>query len=468
MSKIHTCLQSWSDKFLYQKISYDEICLYSSIHEYVSAVGESLCASTLVKGKGHVQGFEVSFLDEFERLNMLLLRYIPGRPGAKWCALPQLLEEYGVCLPENVKDFLDNNVNIPDYGCKKPEEKLSSPINPSTSGKFKPLQNISLRLCKTVTLKELSNYIARVIDFQKPLAEHLTMFIFFHLKKSKLFDVYLHYYLEKQPHGGASSGLPMHSLVIALKDTSELISKIIQGTATYSEMITMDESLLEQVEIQNEFKILSDYIGSGITEGLEQVKSMIELFQYTRYIKSIKSACEQYQLQACTEDPCMKELIQIMEENMSKENRLGMTPAMASRKMKRVKKILCLEEKTSSKCLDIFAAVTDSGSVYQFVKEKQFYGEKGQEIFLQQYRLITDQLQHESYDEQVLNHLFAAVKVISPFMEAKNFKDLMNKVTSQNAVSGVKHLEIVNTNITLIRLWFSRAEVMDYDPYGRP
>ena len=463
MAKIHTCLQSWSDKFLYQRISYDEICLYSSIHEYVSAVGEGLCASKLIIGKEEVQSCKITFLNEFEMLNVLLLLYIPNRPSAKWCALPQLLEKYGVYLPEEVKDFLDRSVNIPDYGCQKPEQQLSSPIDLRTSEKFKPHQNISLRLCKNVTLKELFYYVSRVQDFQKLLSEHdLNMFTFFHLKKSKLFDKYLRHYLEKQPQGEATGGLPVQSLVNALKDTSELISKIIQGTATYSEMITMDKSLLEQVEIQNEFKILSDYIGSGITEGLEQVKNMIELFQYTGYIKSIKLACEQYQLQACTEDPCMKELIQIMKENMSKENRLSMTPAMASGKIKRVKEILCLGAKSSSKCLDIFAAVADSVAIYNFVKEKQFYGEKGQEIFLQQYRLITAQLQHESYDEQVLNHLFAAVKVISPFMEPNCFNDLMTKVTSQNAVSGVKHLETVNKNITLIQLWFSRAEVIGH------
>ena len=84
----------------------------------------------------------------------------------------------------------------------------------------------------------------------------------------------------------------------------------------------------------------------------------------------------------------------------------------------------------------------------------------GQAIFLQQYQLITAQLQHEEYDEQVLNHLFAAFKVISPFMDAKkSFTELMREVTALNAVNGLKQLETVNTNITLIRLWFSRAEV---------
>ena len=78
-----------------------------------------------------------------------------------------------------------------------------------------------------------------------------------------------------------------------------------------------------------------------------------------------------------------------------------LTPLQAAEKMKRVKEILCLEGKMSSRCLDVFAAMRDSAAFYQFVRDKQFFGQQGQAIFLQQYQLITAQLQHEEYDEQV-------------------------------------------------------------------
>lgn len=139
-----------------------------------------------------------------------------------------------------------------------------------------------------------------------------------------------------------------------------------------------------------------------------------------------------------------------------------MTPIIASEKMKRVKRILCFSSHTDPKCLEIFAAVTDSAAFYQFVKEKHFYGKEGQENFLKQYELITAQLQHEDYDEQVLNHLRAAISVISPFMEATSFTQLMKDVNLLNSVNCLKQLETVNSNITLIRLWFSRAEVRLY------
>ena len=81
-------------------------------------------------------------------------------------------------------------------------------------------------------------------------------------------------------------------------------------------------------------------------------------------------------------------------------------------------------------------------------------------MFQQQYQLITAQLQHEEYNETVLNHLYAAFMFIKPFMDThQNFHQLMSQVTSLDVTNGLKQLETVNTNITLIQLWFSRAGV---------
>ena len=89
-------------------------------------------------------------------------------------------------------------------------------------------------------------------------------------------------------------------------------------------------------------------------------------------------------------------------------------------------------------------------------------GEKGQAMFQQQYQLITAQLQHEEYNETVLNHLYAAFKFISPFMDThQNFQQLMSQVTNLDVTNEMKQLQTVNTNITLIQLWFSRAEVSE-------
>ena len=92
--------------------------------------------------------------------------------------------------------------------------------------------------------------------------------------------------------------------------------------------------------------------------------------------------------------------------------------------------------------------------------EKEFVGVDGQALFNQQYQLVTTQLQHEEYNELVLNHLFAAFRLITPFVDSEQtFSSLMCQVASLGVYDASKQLETVNRNINLIRLWFSRAEV---------
>lgn len=125
-----------------------------------------------------------------------------------------------------------------------------------------------------------------------------------------------------------------------------------------------------------------------------------------------------------------------------------------------IKTALCLEGCTDYSCLKIFPAVANSAVFYQFIQEKQFVGEEGQALFQQQYQLITAQLQHEEYDDNVLNQLTAAFVFISPFMDREqSFRALMEAVTGLDTSHGLKQLETINENITLVRLWFSRAEV---------
>lgn len=512
MGEIQRVLQYWSDKFHHQNINYDEVLLYASNHVKLVPLGETLCASSLVVNFPAVQTVKTTFLRDFELLNALLLRYIPGQPDAKWCSLPSLLEEYGVCLPHKDQQLLNSKVGFPGTGGtgtggggggggghQIPADQLGTPLHPSTSGMFLPGHEISLSLHKSLTLKELSTIVRSVDCFQRPLTEHLGMLIFFKLKKSVLFDKYLRYNLKRiteklqlpdatlsqmqfsdfgfsmtmpaasfappTPKQGPSEGLPMTNLAHALKATSDLIFKIMRGTATYSEIIAEDRLMLQQLEIEREFAILSDYVqvsklSSEHQQGLEGIQSMLELFQFTTHVKNIVSVCQQYHLDTALSDPLLQELRDIMGDHITDEDRSKMTPIVAREKMRRVREILCLEGRVSSRCLDIFAAMTDSAAFYHFVRDKQFYGQQGLATFSQQYQLITAQLQHEEYDERVLNHLFAAFKVITPFMDSKkDFTQLMREVTALNAVNGLKQLETVNANITLIRLWFSRAEV---------
>ena len=299
-------------------------------------------------------------------------------------------------------------------------------------------------------------------------------------------------------------GLPLQLLHKALNRTHALILKLMQGTAAYSEITAEGELNLANLDIKEEFDALhsfSAYLKPPLAshKGLAGVQSMLELFQYSHHIQIIHCVCEQYNLQGCLNDPQLVELDQLVKKLNQEKSCAKLTLNEASEKLESVKKILCLSSKKSPHCLELFAAVGDSAAFYQFVRDKWFMKEgcqavakeksqvqedlsmkvsqvqavpkdvgdtvswkEAQALFWQQYQLVTAHLQHEEYDETVLNHLYAAFKFIGPFMDTQqSFHKLMSQVTSLDVTNGIKQLQTVNSNITLIQLWFSRAEVSE-------
>ena len=492
-------LKEWQDRFMLQKANYDEILLYASNHTHLHSLGNTFCITSLICDAQDSHRTKSTFLHEFESLNVLLLKYIPDQPDAKWCTLLALLQEYGVLPPRSLQQMISKCILFPGEEQPLHWESPTTPVPPSTTGQFQPGHEVSLKLSKNVSLLELAEVVTEIGKFQEPLLGHLPMLVFFKLHKSVMFDKYLRVMIgQNAQHLGGSvatgtvaaqfsgfnfsvpiplmtsilppvqcdedgeEGLPMKIFVRSLEKTREFLSKLMKGEAKYSEIIAEGALDLENLDITKEFSVLVEYskMSRLSCTGLSGVQSMLELFQYSNHINNIDSVCTQYKLRGCLDDPKLTKLKELVSELRSEEARAKLTPNEASRKMQQVKATLCFTEKTNSKCLDLFAVVRDSAVFYQFVRDKQFYGENGTAIFYQQYELITAQLQHEEYDEQVLNHLFAAFKMITPFMDSQqNLGTLMAKVLALDVTNGLRQLETVNANITLIRLWFSRAEV---------
>ena len=504
MHQVQAVLSEWHQRFNEQQVNYDEILFYASHQKELEKLHQTICASSpIVKD---IQSTKSMLLTAFEELNILLIKYIPSKADTKWCTLLSLLQDWGVALPSHLLDPIEQHVVIPGRG--KAGELLETPLPPNTRGIFKPPgQDISLKLTKAFTLQNLSEVVEGLQRFLQPLLDVLDMLIFFKLYPTKIFNEYLQFYLRKeseaeiketcsvreseeweqhntatittslysplptlpsvtmQSHPDNQSsvrGIPLDVLQRAVNCTHDLIMKLMQGTAAYSDIIAKGKLNLETLDIKQELSTLHEYAMHvkppvSSCKGLAGVRSMLELFQYIHHIKTIHSVCEQYQLQGCLEDVKLDELCTLVENLSSEESRARLTPLEASTKMERVRDILC---QASPSSLELFTVVGDSTEFYQFVRDKQFVGKKGQAVFQQQYQLITAQLQHEEYNETVLNHLYAAFKIIEPFMDQdQSFHRLISQVTRLDVTNGLKQLKTVNTNIILIQLWFSRIEV---------
>ena len=407
------------------------------------------------------------------------------------CALQHMLSKYGVALPSDILFTIKQHITFPGEAktATKKDQMLTHPIECSVSNAFCPDQDIQLEITRKVTMDKLKALVQSIDNFLTPVQPYMDLLTFFFLRDSEIFDKYVKLQLtkleEKQRPARKVSPAPMFALpaVVAeskpteiakgvsinalgevLKGTKELLLKLIKGSASYSDMIADGTLTLKSLDIDQEFSIINQYaehaqINITNAEGLKGVKSMLELFQYTHHIRVINSVCEQFQLKKCLEDPNLRELVTLANVLDQRGDQETLTAKDAISKRKTVTKILCCG--SNVRVLELFSAVADSADFYHFiVNEKQFVGQSGQALFKQQYQLLTTHLQHEEYNEVVLNHLFAAFKLIIPFTDRDvDFSTLMSKVSGLNAYDGRRQLETVNRNINLIRLWFSRAEV---------
>ena len=490
--RLQIVLIDWQKNFVENNCNYDDILLYANNQSKLFQIGQLVCSKSIIVGAQDTQFKMNYYLQLFEKVNAHFIKYISGNPDAKYSTLPQILHRYGVVFPSK----FTKHILLPgEKASPTGERPLLNPLSPCTTGLFQPPgQNISLEATKGLTMTELAVLTEQLDQFVKPLLDHMDMLVFFSLHQCEIFNNYLHLQLKEEclvkqfvsvyplmkpsvcfstlralpkQEGPKEEGFSLQILARALNTTRNFLAKLIQGTAKYSEIIAEGGMLtLESINIEAEFNTLASFFATvelaphiSNDEWLKAICSMLELFQYTSFhIPGIYGVCQQYNLEGCLNDPSLKEVVRLAEE--VERSRANLTPLKAVEKMQCVKSSLYHKKPGSYSSLGLFPAVANSAAFFQFVRDKRFDGEKGQAAFGQQYQLITAQLQHEEYNENVLNHLYAAYKFILPFMDSKqNFNSLMTKVTGLDVSGGLKHLETVNSNITLIRLWFSRAEV---------
>ena len=249
-----------------------------------------------------------------------------------------------------------------------------------------------------------------------------------------------------------------------------------KGNAKYGEIFTegfLQEDSMQSLDIANEFQIMRAFSefqknSDAYLEGEQGVKYMFELFQYTKQILVIHEVCSQYGLYQCLKDTNLKKLEKMINKIESAEDKAQVTGKIAIKLMKEILELLNFDDPyIGKKCLKIFPAVANCAEFYKFIQSKNFANDTS--AFRSQVELITSQLQHEDYNETILNHLMPAFQYICPFLnKTQSFRDLMHKIIKLyhdgvgfgcDSRNDFCQLETVNSNIIMIQLWFSRTEV---------
>lgn len=376
------------------------------------------------------------------------------------------------------------NVKLPQEVLTDITMHISLPVEVKTKERGELLQ---LEPFPTVILEDsaklasLTQIRMQIEYFLSPLDQFLECLVFFHLHQGGLFFQYVRFYLKKFEEQALSprtsefysfspSNQNVHilakvpaSVAHAVEEAVTLIDKLVNGSATYSD-ITRDESMdFSKRDVELDFGPLRQFaeISKKVTGNqncLDGVKDLLNLHAIAKKILIISKVCETYELRGCTSDDDFVSILDIARNMQDRQYRRTITLQDASSKLRLIKEKLCVSS-GHKEFLDLFPVVLHSIPFHCFAMEKGF-GE-GVKFFRQQYTLVSAQLQHEDYDHTVLSNLAGAFKFIEPFFnKEQSFGELMDRVSMLTNVSnGIQQLETVNSNIELIKIWFQKAEV---------
>ena len=84
IQRLHKMLSLWKSKLDDQSANYDDIHWYYQNQRHIYNLAEAVRGTSLVLLPHKISELQHSFLQEFEELNLLLLKYIPGEPKAGW------------------------------------------------------------------------------------------------------------------------------------------------------------------------------------------------------------------------------------------------------------------------------------------------------------------------------------------------------------------------------------------------
>ena len=405
------------------------------------------------------------FLQEFERLNISLLKYIPDDPDAKWCTLPALLQEYGVALPQNLQEMIANYVLFP--GDEKPHnwESPVNPMPPSTSQQFQLGHGISLELAKNVSLYQLAEMITGLDTFQAPLLQHLQKLVFFKLHKSLLFDKYLRSQIKhctgkaRQPKSQSkiesSLCLPKSSQVCnlqydereycvsmdvfvqSLKNTELFLFAVMKGDirVTIKEIIDVQSlSVMEETSLIMKFSNIYNLDCPGISKS----QRILKLCQWMEYIQNIQFIFHQYQLKNCIQDAKFTRLVSIINGLILEE----ITQDDADEMLKQIEEMFNINDMNYLKLL---TAMGDSESFYKVLQEN---------AGIALHHPVFQQLQH---DTAVIDDLPIAISLMSIFDDKEqDVVSLLSRIFEVPNVQDCIHkLKNINTNLALVVQLFS-------------
>ena len=323
-----------------------------------------------------------------------------------------------------------------------------------------------------ITYEQLLNLVSEVEKLFSPLKPHLNMLEYFHLNKSDTFDIFVKANLPLKEQ------LAPADLVPVLDTVKGMLKDMLFGVATYKDLssIMNDSVYVNLNEVSQEIKILSEfpefYDDISTSIAVTHFESIMIFHESLKHVDHLCKFCKEFQLVKCLEDEKINRLKKIADDMKNKEIWQAKKLCEFTEIIEEVWSLWDIENVSSStqmlshtrseyfKFLELFDPLnTGTKELRAFLNENNFRGE-GQGRFEQLHALVTQQLQHEEYNAEVLANLFAVYYLLVPLNNPNlTFKELLETMSRLDTLKCLAQIRAVNSNIDLIRMWFARAEV---------
>ena len=386
-------------------------------------------------------------------LNFISFQYIHSFFLCR-CYVVSLLTEYNLEFPEQIQSKLNNFVVPPG---DKSKRRLLKHFPSKT-------QKQCLQLSPELTVTQLAKLVDELRSFLSPLLNNLDTIIFFRERpKTVMFNTYLRYFLHRENKTRLGTREPhdhLSALSNAVRASLDLINKVLKGEATYGEIIVAHNLDLNAMDIDAEFASLIECLGTPVSDPSQDgIKCMLKLMQFSeKYFDGIVEVLNQYHLEKCLSDPDLLQVTELVRLTRNKEEFQHLTATSARDKWYELQCLLRLHDAKLER-LELFDKVADCAEFYRFLEEKNFVGPECAKLFRQQLDLISQQLETD-HDMMVMNHLYASISFIAPFVYPnQNFGGLMMAVSTLDYETGLSQLDTVRRKMHLVYFWFSKTQV---------
>jgi len=84
IQNIHKVMLTWKTELCSHNANYDEICEYTQKQQNIQSIAQHISATGLVVSTEDLKTLKYTFLEKFDELNSLLLKYLPGDSNLGW------------------------------------------------------------------------------------------------------------------------------------------------------------------------------------------------------------------------------------------------------------------------------------------------------------------------------------------------------------------------------------------------